>query len=436
MRRDAYHQLQAWKQSPHRKPLVVNGARQVGKTFLLKLFSKEFQRSVYFNLEEQKQISSFFTLDLNPTRILQELETYSNTPLQDGETLIIFDEIQVCGPAVTSLKYFQEKYPNVPVIAAGSLLGVKLKRDGISFPVGKVDFLDLYPLSFFEYLEAVGYAGLRARLETEKIEILPSGVHDELVQHLRNYFVMGGMPAVIAHYREHRNLLDVRKIQNTILTSYTLDFAKYAPPETVMKLMTLWESIPGQLAKENKKFIFSTIRKSARGREFMDGLQWLKDAGLIYFCRHVETPRLPLMSYTHANHFKVYLLDVGLLGALSQLSEKTILEGNVLFTEFKGALTENFVATQLVKPYGRDALYYWTSEGTAEVDFILSYENAIYPLEVKAGSTGHLRSLHSYHQQYSPVMRTRTSLQPLQIRDQFANYPLYLVERFPLIQPE
>lgn len=429
MRRDLYQDLLAWKDNPYRKPLVLNGARQVGKTYLLKAFGQEFPHCLHLNFEERPQVAQFFSEDLDPVRILKHLSLYSQLPLEEGKTLIIWDEVQVCPEAITSLKYFQEKRPEIPIIAAGSLLGVKLKRDKISFPVGKVDFLDLFPLNFFEFLEALGKEKLRRHLESEPLEALPPPLHQELLTDLKHYFVVGGMPEVVERFKTTGSLQDVRPLQRDILHSYTLDFAKYAPPHEVLKIMKVWESIPGQLARENKKFIFSAIEKSARAREMLTALHWLKDAGLIYFCHCVETPRLPLMSYSNPSCFKVYLLDIGLLGALSSLPEQVILEGSRLFTEFKGALTENYVANALVLSQGRDHLYYWASPGKAEVDFLLPTGDSVVPLEVKSGTTAHIKSLLVYQERYAPSSSTVTSLAPYSLKGHLCNLPLYLIQR-------
>lgn len=430
MKRDVYQQLLSWKNKDYRKPLVLSGARQVGKTYLLKTFGQEFAQCLYLNFEERPQLASFFAQDLDPQRIIKQLALYSGLGLEDGNTLIILDEAQACSEAVTSLKYFQEQLPHLPLIAAGSLLGVKLKRDKISFPVGKVEFLDLFPLSFFEFLDALGKEKLRDHLEHNALETLPTPLHEALLADLKHYFIVGGMPEVVERFKNTGDLREVRPLQEAILKSYTLDFAKYAPAHEVMKIMNVWDSIPGQLARENKKFIFSAIQKSARAREMMTALQWLKDAGLIYFCHSLETPRLPLMSYSDPSCFKVYLLDIGLLGAMSQLPEQLILEGGRLFTEFKGALTENYVANALVLSQGRNHLYYWASAGKAEVDFIVAHDDRIDPLEVKSGTSGHMKSLQVYKERYAPARLTKTSLAPYELRGSLCTLPLYLIQRF------
>lgn len=428
MKRDLYQKLLDWKSKSYRKPLILNGARQVGKTYLLKMFCQEFPQQLYLNFEEKPQLASFFQPDLDPERILKHLQLYGECDLGQEDGLIIFDEIQACPQAITSLKYFQEQYPRLPIIAAGSLLGVKLKRDKISFPVGKVEFLDLFPLSFFEFLEAIGKAKLRQQLETHPEEPLPTALHEALLEDIKLYFVIGGMPEPLQAFIKTGDMREVRPLQQAILSSYAFDFAKYAESHEVMKIMNVWQSIPGQLAKENKKFIFTAIQKSARGREFMSALQWLKDAGLIYFCQNVSTPRLPLMSYAEPNCFKVYLLDVGLLGCMSQLPENTLLKGSQLLTEFKGALTENFAASELVATQGRECLYYWTSTGQAEVDFIIHHGEEILPLEVKSGEGRHMKSLQVYQQRYQTSLLTRISPQPFIHKASFLNCPLYLIQ--------
>ena len=433
MKRDFYKKLLKWKASDVRKPLVLRGARQVGKTYLLTEFTKEYDNYVYVNFDEEPHFASFFTENLNPERIIKELEIYFKKSISPGKTLIIFDEIQECPEALNSLKYFCEKKSEYHVATAGSLLGVKLSK---GFPVGKVNFLDLAPLSFFEFLDALGESSLKKMIEElEEPKAISEIFHEKLIKFLKYYFIIGGMPEAVATYLKSENLYDVRVVQKEILDAYTLDFAKHAPEEEVMKIMAVWEAIPRQLAKENKKFIFSAIRESARAKNYETAIQWLKDAGLLLKANLISTPKLPLDAYADKRAFKVFMLDVGLLGAMSKLDPRVLLDGNQLFQEFKGALTENYVATELHDKHF-DSLYYWSSEGIAEIDFVVSTQQLIFPLEVKAGISKQKKSLLVYEQKFSrdeypPPVLSRTTLRNFAHEAAIINYPLYAISLFP-----
>ena len=434
MERQFYQKLLQWKTSLLRKPLVLRGARQVGKTYILTEFAKrEYKDYVYVNFDEEPHFASFFHENLDPDRVIKELSIYFKKTIHPGSTILIFDEIQECPQALASLKYFCEKKNDYHIAAAGSLLGVKLSQ---GFPVGKVNFLDLAPLNFFEFLHALGEERLVAMLEEmQHIEKISDIFHNKLVTLLKYYFVIGGMPEAVATYLKTENLEQVRVVQKKILDAYMLDFAKHAPKEEVMKIMAIWECIPNQLAKENKKFIFSAIRKSARAREFETSLQWLKNAGLIIKANHISTPKLPLDAYSDKQAFKVFMLDVGLLGAMSKLDFRVILEGERLFQEFNGSLTENYVALELHDKHFDD-LYYWTSEGVAEVDFIVSSEQLIFPLEVKAGISRKKKSLLVYDEKFStgensPDVLSRATLRNFAHDGKVINYPLYAIRLFP-----
>ena len=434
MEREFYQKLLQWKESPLRKPLVIRGARQVGKTYILNDFAKrEYQDFVYLNFDEEPSFASIFQENLDPARIIKELTIYFKKNIQPASTLIIFDEIQECPQALASLKYFCEKKNAYHVATAGSLLGVKLTQ---GFPVGKVNFLDLAPLNFFEFLRAVGEDELRSMLEEKELpEAISEIFHNKLITLLKYYFIVGGMPEAVDTYLQTENLEQVRAVQKEILDAYVLDFAKHAPKEEVMKILSVWECIPNQLAKENKKFIFSAISKSARARGFETSIQWLKNAGLIIKSNALSTPKLPLDAYSDKQAFKIFLLDVGLLGVMNKLDPRIILEEKQLFQEFKGSLTENYVALELHDAHFEE-LYYWTSEGRAEVDFVISTEQHIFPLEVKAGFSKKKKSLLVYAEKFSsaengPSILSRASLRNFTLDGKIVNYPLYAVRLFP-----
>lgn len=436
MERDVYQKLLAWKDSPSRKPLLLQGARQVGKTFLLKAFAeKAYDDYVYLNFETDFNLRAFFEVNLKPESILEKLTIYFGQDIIPGKTLLIFDEIQECTQALTSLKYFHEVANEHHVVCAGSLLGVTLSGTK-GFPVGQVDFMDLFPLSFFEFLDAVGQNQLRDYLNKINLsEKIPAPFHIRLMNLLRRYLFVGGMPeAVAAYVNDPLNFTGIRAIQSNIINAYVMDFSKHAEKSQVIRIMDIWNSIPEQLAKENKKFIFSVIRKSARGREYEEAIQWLASAGLILKSYKIKTPKLPIRAYIDRTFFKVFLLDVGLLGAMSHLNPKIIVEGDRLFQEFKGALTENFVAQELTISANKQ-LYYW-ADATHEVDFIVEKEMNLYPLEVKSGASTQKASLRQYGEKYSPERLSRSSSMGLKVENHLDNYPLYLVSRFPIVTEE
>ncbi len=427
MKRDVYRLLEDWKSSPRRKPLVVNGARQVGKTYALKHFGRtSYRNTAYLNFEKDEKLAGYFGNTLDPKQLVQLLSIHTEVDIEEKETLLIFDEIQQCPKALNSLKYFCEEAKDYHVIAAGSLLGVKIAGEK-GFPVGKVNFLSMHPLTFFEFLDAIGQEKTRQFLEEYNcLAPIVEPLHEKLMQWLKWYFFIGGMPEAVAEYIKTEKLKTVREVQLEILFSYEKDFAKHAPLTDVAKITTVWEQVHRQLAKENKKFIFSAIRQSARGRDYEDAIQWLLDAGLIYKSHLIQSPKFPLSAYADSSIFKIFLADVGLLGAQSNLSAQVIIDGNLLFTEFKGSLTENYVAQQLIGS-GRQKLYYWVSEGTAEVDFLLEEDHEIYPLEVKAGASQKKKSLLIYKQKYSPTKLLRTTTMNAKQDGGIWNYPLYLV---------
>lgn len=432
MKRTIYSKLRAWKISDRRKPLILQGARQVGKTYALNAFARaEYHNHVYCNFETNVDLASLFSKNIEPLQLIENLEIQFKQKIHPHTTLIIFDEIQACPEALNSLKYFQEKANHYHIAAAGSLLGIKLNQIK-SFPVGKVNFLHLAPLSFLEFLDATDHSQLRSMLE--KIVApnnIPEIFHNQLIDLLKRYFYIGGMPEAVANYIEKKDLNIVREIHHEILKSYELDFSKHAEKNQVMKISEVWQMMPTQLAKENKKFIFSLIKASARAREYETAIQWLKDAGLIYLSYQISTPKIPIEHYCEKKNFKVFGLDTGLLSTMSRIPLDAILHEHKLFSEFKGALTENFIAQQLVT-HGCDHLYYWVSDGIAEVDFVIDHDLSIFPLEVKAGMTvGHKKSLKIYDEKYTPKTLSRTSLQNLSYDGKIINYPLYAIYLFP-----
>lgn len=426
MERKILENLISWKNHPKRKPLILTGARQVGKTFALKKFGEqEYTNTIYLNFEDNPRVCKLFDASLDPKIILKSLTIEMNTEIIEGKTLIIFDEIQECPNALNSLKYFCEKSPEQHIVAAGSLLGVKLAHIK-GFPVGKVQFLTLYPLNFLEFLEALNESLLKDLLEEQKtIEPLPSNLHEKLLTYLKEYLFVGGMPEAVAEYINSQNILRVREIQSAILNAYSLDFAKHAPKEQIMKITQVWSSIPNQLAKENKKFIYSAIRTGGRAKEFEVALQWLIEAGLIHKTSLITTPKIPLSAYADINAFKIYLVDVGLLGAMANIAPKTLLHENALFQEFRGALVENYVAQELIN--NNYPLFYWTSEGKAELDFIIEQDGLIYPIEVKSGNSSKKKSLVVYGNIYHPKTLIRISPMNLKKDGDILNCPLYLI---------
>ena len=426
MKRDIFKQLVTWKQDKRRKPLILMGARQVGKTTSLKEFgSKEYASYAYINFEENPQLKLLFQNTLDPEVLLKSLQIELNMDIAPDKTLIIFDEIQECPEALNSLKYFYESASDYHICAAGSLLGVKLIHTK-GFPVGKVTFLNLYPLNFLEFLEGMNESKLRAYLEEihHPDPLLPN-LHEKLLQYLKVYLFVGGMPEAIAEYIDSKDFNRVRNVQQDIMKAYSLDFAKHAPHEIVMKINLIWNSIPNQLAKENKKFIYSVLRTGARAKEFEAALQWLLEAGLIYKICNISTPKIPLDAYAHFDFFKIYLVDVGLLAAMTNLSPKAIIHGDELFQEFRGTFVENYVLQELIRC--NIIPYYWTSEGKAEVDVVFQQEDHIFPLEIKSGTSDKKKSLRVYAEKYKPNLLIRSSQMNLKQDGGILNCPLYFI---------
>lgn len=431
MERLLYQNLITWKHSSGRKPLMLEGARQVGKTYLLKKLGKEeYEYFYYLNFDETPDARTMFEGNISAESILKKLSIYFQTQITPKNSLICFDEIQECDGALASLKYFCEDAPEHHVVVAGSLLGVKLKGNK-GFPVGKVTIQHLYPLSFVEYLHAINKNGWVNVLKELNIhEKVTSIFHKELTDELKVYFFVGGMPEAVAKYIQSGDLEEVRQIHKDILRTYELDFAKHATPAEAAKISLVWDTIPSQLTKENKKFMYSVIRESARAREYESAIQWLVDAGLVLKSYHISKPNVPLKSYANHDIFKTYFLDVGLLGAMSQLRSKILLEGDQLFIEYKGALTENYIAQSLIG-FLEHQLFYWTSEGKAEVDFIVDIHGFPIPIEVKSGLSSKKRSLQVYCDKYFPIISIRTSPMNIVLDGILLNIPLYAISELP-----
>ena len=426
MRRQIFHQLVAWQDDPYRKPLLLYGARQVGKTHTLNAFAKaKYADSVYLNFEDTPVLKKYFETSLDPHDVIYKLSIHFNKPIKPQETLIIFDEVQECPQALNSLKYFNERANEYHLCACGSLLGVKIGHQA-GFPVGQVNFQHLYPLSFLEFLDALGEASLKKYIcSMAKIEPLPEPFHDKLNELLCIYYFVGGMPEAVLTYINGRDFNAVRKIHRDILKSYDLDFSKHATKNLSMKITDVWNTIPNQLAKENKKFIYSLVRSSARAREYEEAIQWLYAAGLIYKIYNISIPKLPLKAYSHQDVFKLYLLDVGLLNTIAELPIQALLNSEKLFQEFKGSLTENYVFQTLALCY--DNQYYWTSQGIAEVDCVFTHAGRVLPLEVKSSVSIRSKSLKIYTEKYHPEWSLRTSMLNLKQDGNILNIPLYLI---------
>lgn len=424
MERTLYKKLVEWKNSERRKPLILKGARQVGKTWLLKEFGRNgYERIAYFNFEEDPKLKDFFLGKLDPGKIIRNLSIYINWQILPKKHLIIFDEIQLSNEALNSLKYFCDEANDFHIAAAGSSLGIRLSGRK-SFPVGKVNFLELYPMSFPEFLKASGEAGLKSLIdEPEGSAPYPEPLHQQFIEKLRYYYFVGGMPEAVKFFSKNGDLDEAREIQNEILNAYILDFAKYAAPKDIPKLSLIWNSIPAYLTKEQKKFVFSAISKSARAREYENAIQWLEDSMLIVRSYLLTKPEMPLIAYTERRAFKIYCLDIGLLGALLKIPPRIVVSGDKIFAEYQGAFIENYVAIQL-QTLGID-FYYWTSSATAEVDFVCVHNDNIFPLEVKAGINPKSKSLKIYGQKYRPERLYRTTLLNLKKDGGIVNIPLY-----------
>lgn len=426
MKRFAMESLVRWKENARRKPLLIDGARQVGKSWLVDEFAATHYENeakvVFQNSEDAKAI---FDGDLKPERLIRALEVLTGETIRPQTTLIFLDEIQDCPRALMSLKFFCEQAPQYHVAAAGSLLGVAL-HENVSYPVGKVDHLDLYPMSFGEFLIANGKEGLWDLIADADFDLI-TPLSGRLTELLRFYYCVGGMPAAVQSFIDDEGLSEVRRIQEGILRDYDFDFSKHASAAVTEKIRLVWQSLPGQLARENKKFMYGAVRPSARAREYETAIKWIVDAGLAYKVPRVSRPGLPLSGYEDRNAFKLYLLDIGLLGAMSKLPTKVLLEGNTLFTEFKGALTEQYVCQQLIAECGMTP-YYWSAERSiAEVDFIVQVGKDVIPVEVKAAENLRSKSLAAFCERYEVKNAVRLSLSSYRKEEWLVNIPLYAV---------
>ena len=417
--------LLKWKNKKNRLPLILKGARQTGKTWLLNEFgATAFHDVLYINFENAPGLKEAFDGDISPQRIIDLLGALHGKRIKPQETLMIFDEVQEIPRALTALKYFAENAPEYAICCAGSLLGVAL-HSGASFPVGKVDYLTLQPLNFEEFLLANGEDMLIGFVKNNGIREIPKALAEKLTDYLKLYFIIGGMPAAVVSWIDTRDFSLVEKRQLAILETYENDFSKHPPKNIVPKLRYLWNSIPSQLAKENKKFIYGLVREGARARDYEEAMLWLLDSGLLRKVGRITKAAAPLKAYEDLKAFKLYHLDVGLLRVMSELSAEAILAGIEIFEEFKGALTEQFVLSELAgKDFIRN-IYYWTSEATAEVDFVFADNWDIYPVEVKAGENLQARSLKVYRERYAPRLAIRTSLSNLRLDGGLLNIPLF-----------
>ncbi len=428
MQRLLMSELVNWKNKRHRKPLIIRGARQVGKTWIMKEFGKQqYEETIYINFDNNERMKNVFSMDMDIKRIISLLKIETGKKIDPQNTLLIFDEIQEVPKALTALKYFCEEAPEYHIVAAGSLLGVAL-HPGTSFPVGKVDFLNLYPLSFEEFLLALGEDGLVDLLRSQDYASI-TAFSSKYTDLLRYYYYIGGMPEAVQIFIETDDMQEVRRVQKDLLEYYSNDFSKHAPIETVPRIQMVWNSIPVQLAKENRKFIYGIIREGARARDFELAIQWLQDCGLILKSIRVSKPGMPLKAYIEMNNFKIYMLDIGLLAAQGDLDARILLEGNKIFEEFKGALTEQFIAQELVA-YG-NSLYYFSKENSSgELDFLLQKGSQVIPVEVKAEENLQAKSLRAYCEKHKPETSIRTSMANYREQDWMTNVPLYAFVHF------
>jgi len=431
IQRDILNDLKKWKNNHRRKPLVLQGARQVGKSFILQRFGEQcFENYCYVNFDLEKEHKTEFAKTKNPARIVDYLVAVKGMDISPEKTLIIFDEIQECNDALNALKYFNELTPEQAVVCAGSLLGVALKRQGASFPVGNVDFLTLYPVSFKEFLALYNeklYLFLEKYTAENQWNPIPEIIHSQLIDSYKIYLCCGGMPETIVRYLENRDWTEVDVVNHQILTAYTLDFAKHIDSKDIPRLHRLWHNIQDNLAREDRKFKYALIEKNARARDYENAVEWLVLSGLVHRVYEIQTLRLPLAAYKNSSAFKLYLADAGLLRTKFRLDPGTVIKGDQLFVEFKGILTENYVLQSLARQLGRE-IFFWTSGNTAEIEFLLQKSNAIIPIEVKSALSIKSKSLSEYRKKYMPDLTIRFSLKNVEKNDDLINFPLYLTD--------
>lgn len=428
--RSIFQDLVKWKNSPFRKPLILRGVRQCGKTWILKEFGRrEFEDVVYLNFEKDSNLASFFDGAYDPTIILTNLSAYARKTIVPGKTLLIFDEIQTCPRALNSLKYFCEESPEIVIASAGSLLGLSLASPE-GFPVGKVDFLQLYPCTFKEYLHTVDPM-LGDYVQNVQLQPIPKAFTERLEDYLREYLAFGGMPAVVSAFLQSHDIERAEQELEAILVAYESDFSKHVPIKDVPKLYLLWNAIPRQFAKENDKFIYGEVRTGARAKDFEDALQWLSNASMVHYVHQVETPEQPLRANENRKNFKLYVADVGVLRRLAGLAPSLLLNKQDIFADFKGHLVENFVLQQLCAMKFSPVCYWTNSGGRAEVDFLIQHDDAVIPIETKSGLNLKAQSLKLYREKYRPPLAVRTSMQNLRLDNGLLNIPLYLLGELP-----
>lgn len=428
MERNLFIKLEQWKNKKKRKPLIIQGARQVGKTWIMKEFGKRFfKNTIYINFDNNETMKNVFEIDFDISRIISSIKIEYGKSFDPEDTLIIFDEIQEAPKALASLKYFYENAPQYTIMAAGSLLGVALHQ-GTSFPVGKVDFMHLYPLNFYEFVCAMGENQLAQLLESGDYEMI-NAFSTKYTELLKKYYYIGGMPEVVQTFIDTDDFYEVRDVQKNLLKYYEEDFSQHAPKAVVPRIMMVWNSIPSQLAKENRKFIYGCMRDGARAKDFELAIQWLEDAGLIIRSYRITKPDIPLIAYMEMNSFKMFTLDVGLLGAKADIHAKVLLDGCRIFEEFKGALTEQFVVQQL-KTSDRELYYYSTENSSGEIDFVIQQEMRCIPIEVKAEENLRARSLRAFCDKYKPEIAIRSSMSNYREQDWMVNVPLYVLDKY------
>lgn len=427
MYRIAIEKLKRWKESKNRKPLIIEGARQVGKTWLMKEFGKlYYSDTVYINFDSNSTMKELFDSDLNVERIILGLELYTGKKIDFNNTLLIFDEIQEVPKALSSLKYFCENAPEYHIVCAGSLLGIALHQ-GTSFPVGKVDFLKLYPLSFKEFLIATGNERFADLLDKQDYQMITS-FKQKYIDALKTYYFVGGMPEVVQNFVLNKDYNEVRSIQKRIFLAYEQDFSKHAPNEIVPKIRMLWNNIPSQLVKENKKFIYGLVREGARAKDYETAIMWLSDCGLVHKVSRINAPNNPLKVYEDLKSFKLFVVDIGLLSCMVGLHQQVLLEKNDLFVEFKGALTEQYVFQQLKTIEDLGIYYYTNDRGSCEIDFIIDTGKQIIPVEVKAEINLKAKSLKTYQEKFTPKLSIRTAMTDFKKEETLINLPLYSIE--------